>query len=212
MKLYSYFRSSATYRVRIALNLKGLEYDVVPVHLIKNGGEQHSAEYAKLNPSELVPTLVTQDVPLSQSLAILEYLEEQYPNPALLPKDPILRAQVRGFAQHIACDIHPVNNLRILQYLVNDLQLSEEQKLDWYAHWIHKGFTALEADLRTRESKFAFGDTPTIADCCLVPQVYNAQRFNLDLSPYPRLLAVNNQCLQLDAFQKAAPEQQVDAV
>lgn len=212
MKLYSYFRSSAAYRVRIALNLKGLDYDVVPVHLIKNGGEQHSAAYIKLNPTELVPTLLALDVPLSQSLAILEYLEEEYPEPALLPKDTILRAQVRGFAQHIACDIHPVNNLRILQYLVNDLQLSEEQKLDWYAHWIHKGFTALEADLSTRESKFAFGETPTIADCCLVPQVYNAQRFNLDLSPYPRLLAVNNQCLQLDAFQKAAPEQQVDAV
>lgn len=212
MKLYSYFRSSAAYRVRIALNLKGLDFDVVPVHLVKNGGEQNSADYAKLNPTKLVPTLVNEGFSLGQSIAILEYLEEEYPDIPLLPEDTQLRAKIRAFVQHIACDIHPVNNLRILQYLTNELGVSEDQKLDWYAHWIHKGFIALEEELSKRNTLFCFGDSPTMADCCLIPQIYNAQRFKLDLASYPRLLEVNNNCIKLKAFIDAAPEQQIDAV
>ena len=212
MKLYSYFRSSAAYRVRIALNLKNLSYEVIPVHLINNGGEQRSQAYTQLNPTQLVPTLSIGEAAIGQSLAILEYLEEQFPQVPLLPKDALLRAHVRSFAQHIACDIHPINNLRVLQYLSQDLQISDEQKQAWYAHWIHKGFTALETELAQRNTDFCFGDTPTIADCYLVPQVYNAQRFKLDLSAYPNILKVNHNCNQLPAFQLAAPEQQIDAI
>lgn len=212
MKLYSYFRSSAAYRVRIALNLKNLSYEVIPVHLINNGGEQRSQAYTQLNPTQLVPTLSIAEVAIGQSLAILEYLEEHFPQVPLLPKDSILRAQVRSFSQHIACDIHPINNLRVLQYLSQELQISDEQKQAWYAHWIHKGFTALETELAQRDTDFCFGDTPTIADYCLVPQVYNAQRFKIDLSKYPRILNINHHCNQLPAFQLAAPEQQIDAI
>lgn len=212
MKLYSYFRSSAAYRVRIALNLKNLSYEVIPVHLINNGGEQRSQAYTQLNPTQLVPTLSIGEAAIGQSLAILEYLEEQFPQVPLLPKDALQRAHVRSFAQHIACDIHPINNLRVLQYLSQDLQISDEQKQAWYAHWIHKGFTALETDLAQRNTDFCFGETPTIADCYLVPQVYNAQRFKLDLSAYPNILKVNHNCNQLPAFQLAAPEQQIDAI
>ena len=212
MKLYSYFRSSAAYRVRIALNLKNLSYEVIPVHLINNGGEQRSQAYTQLNPTQLVPTLSIGEAAIGQSLAILEYLEEQFPQVPLLPKDALQRAHVRSFAQHIACDIHPINNLRVLQYLSQDLQISDEQKQAWYAHWIHKGFTALETDLAQRNTDFCFGETPTIADCYLVPQVYNAQRFKLDLSAYPNILKVNHNCNQVPAFQLAAPEQQIDAI
>mgnify|MGYP001586820779 CR=1 FL=1 len=215
MKLYSYFRSSAAYRVRIALNLKGLEAEVIPVHLVKNGGEQHSAEYRQINPSELLPTLVEDasegGFTLSQSLSILEYLEEKYPKTALLPQNIEQRALIRAFSQSIACDIHPLNNLRVLQYLSSTLMLSDEQKFAWYKHWVEVGFNGLEAQLKDSNYKFCFGETATFADCCLVPQVYNALRFNIDLTAYPKITAIYQYCNTLSAFQNAAPEAQADA-
>lgn len=171
MKLYSYFRSSAAYRVRIGLNLKNLAYETAPVHLVKN--EQQSEDYLKLNRSALVPTLVDGDLTLSQSLSILEYLDEQYPETKLLPNDVKERAKIRAFAQAIACDIHPLNNLRVLKYLKNDLNVSDEQKNYWYQHWILEGFQTLEQQLQDSNGQFCFGHEATIADCCLIPQVYN---------------------------------------
>lgn len=214
MKLYSYFRSSAAYRVRIALNLKGLDYDMVPVHLLRDGGEQLKAEYRAINANALVPSFVDGDLTLNQSLAIIEYLEEQYPqSPSLLPGDAAARAQIRALAQDIACDIHPIDNLRVLKYLKHTLAVSEEQKNAWYIHWVETGFAALEARLaaQPQPGKFMFGDVPTLADCCLVPQVYNANRFKIDMTRYPRIAAVNANCLALDAFQRATPEAQPDA-
>lgn len=215
MKLYSYFRSSAAYRVRIALNLKGLEAEVVPVHLVKNGGEQHSAEYRLINPSELLPALVEDasegGFTLSQSLSILEYLEEKHQEIALLPQNIEQRALIRAFSQNIACDIHPLNNLRVLQYLSGTLKVSDEQKSAWYKHWIEVGFNGLEAQLKDSNGKFCFGETATFADCCLVPQVYNALRFNIDLAAYPKIAAIYQYCNTLAAFQNAAPEAQADA-
>lgn len=211
--LYSYFRSSAAYRVRIALNLKGIDYDTVPVHLVRDGGEQLKPAYRALNVNGLVPTYVDGDVNIHQSLAIIEYLEETHPTPALLPADPAARAQVRALALDIAADIHPIDNLRVLRYLKHDLGVSEEQKNAWYVHWIVEGFKALEARLAARppHGGFMFGDTPTLADCCLVPQVYNANRFKVDMTPFPRIAAVNAHCLTLDAFRRATPEAQPDA-
>lgn len=215
MKLYSYFRSSAAYRVRIALNLKGLEAEVIPVHLVKNGGEQHSAEYHLINPSELLPALVEDasegSFTLSQSLSILEYLEEKHQETALLPQNIEQRALIRAFSQNIACDIHPLNNLRVLQYLSGTLKVSDEQKSAWYKHWVEVGFNGLEAQLKDSNSKFCFGETATFADCCLVPQVYNAIRFNIDLAAYPKISAIYQYCNTLPAFQNAAPEAQTDA-
>lgn len=211
MKLYSYFRSSAAYRVRIALNLKHLQADIIPVHLLKNGGEQHSASYQQINPNELLPAWVEDDFTLTQSLAILEYLEEQYPTQALLPQDIRQRALIRAFAQNIACDIHPLNNLRVLQYLKGTLDISDEAKNEWYKHWIMLGFQSLEAQLAHSNGKFCFGDAPSLADCCLIPQVYNAQRFNLDLSAFPKIVSIYQHCNTLTAFQIAAPEAQTDA-
>lgn len=215
MKLYSYFRSSAAYRVRIALHLKGLQAEVVPVHLVKNGGEQHSAEYRQINPSELLPALVEdtrQDgFILTQSLSILEYLEEKHTDTALLPQNVEQRALIRAFSQSIACDIHPLNNLRVLQYLADTLAVSDEQKSAWYAHWVEVGFNGLEAQLKNSNGKFCFGETATFADCCLVPQVYNALRFNIDLAAYPKITAIYQHCNTLPAFQNAAPEAQADA-
>lgn len=215
MKLYSYFRSSAAYRVRIALNLKGLEAEVVPVHLVKNGGEQHSAEYRLINPSELLPALVEDasegGFTLSQSLSILEYLEEKHQETALLPQNIEQRALIRAFSQNIACDIHPLNNLRVLQYLSGTLKVSDEQKSAWYKHWVEVGFNGLEAQLKDSNGKFCFGETATFADCCLVPQVYNALRFNIDLAAYPKISAIYQYCNTLPAFQNAAPEAQTDA-
>ena len=179
MKLYSYFRSSAAFRVRIALNLKGLSYDTQAVHLLKQGGEQHSAEYAAINPSELVPTLLDQQYVLTQSLSILEYLEEAYPKTALLPQNLQQRAQIRAFAQYIACEIHPLNNLRVLQYLEQTLAVSNSEKTAWYQHWIKLGFHSLEQQLQQSNGQYCFGEQPTFADCCLIPQVYNAKRFNI---------------------------------
>ncbi|RZI40741.1 maleylacetoacetate isomerase [Herbaspirillum sp. HC18] len=213
MKLYSYWRSSASYRVRIALNLKGLSYDIVPVHLVKNGGEQLSAEYRQLNPDGLVPVLVDDAAALTQSLAIIEYLDEVHPEPPLLPKAALDRAYVRGIALSIACDIHPLNNLRVLRYLVRNLKAGEDDKNAWYRHWCEQGLAALDATLvkDKRVGRFCFGDTPTLADCCLVPQVANAQRMNCDLSGMPTVMRVNDACLALDAFEKAAPANQPDA-
>ena len=199
MKLYTYFRSSAAYRVRIALNLKGLAAEHVPVHLVNNGGEQHSESYRQLNPSELVPTWVEQDFVLTQSLSILEYLEEKFPDIALLPQDLQQRALIRAFSLSIACDIHPLNNLRVLQYLTGTLEISDTQKTAWYKHWV------------LTNGKFCFGNQPTLADCCLIPQVYNALRFNLDLSDYPKICSIYTHCNTLEAFQHAAPEMQPEA-
>ncbi|AHN75405.1 maleylacetoacetate isomerase [Pandoraea pnomenusa] len=211
--LYSYFRSSAAYRVRIALNLKGLDYEIVPVHLVRDGGEQLKPAYRALNVNGLVPTFVDGEVNIHQSLAIIEYLEDVHPTPALLPADPVARAQVRALALDIAADIHPIDNLRVLRYLKHDLGVSEEQKNAWYVHWVVEGFTALEARLAAQRSpgKFVFGDTPTLADCCLVPQVYNANRFKVDMTSFPRIAAIDAHCQTLDAFRRAAPEAQPDA-
>ena len=217
MKLYSYFRSSASYRVRIALNLKGLSYEVVPVHLLRNGGEQFSPEYRKLNPDALVPALVDEmdgeAKALTQSLAIIEYLEETYPTPPLLPANPLDRAFVRGIALSIACDIHPINNLRVLRYLVRNLNVSEDDKNAWYRHWCEQGLASIETMLSrdSRTGRFCFGDTPTLADCCLIPQIANAQRLNCDLSQMPTVMRINEACLALEAFARAAPASQPDA-
>lgn len=213
MKLYTYFRSSASYRVRIALNLKGLSYESVPVHLLRNGGEQLTADYRKLNADGLVPSLEVDGAALQQSLAIMEYLEETHPEPALLPASPLDRAWVRSIALSIACDIHPINNLRVLRYLVRELKVSEEDKNAWYRHWCEQGLAALESSLARddRVGKFCYGDTPTLADCCLVPQVFNARRLDCDLSAMPTILRINDACLALDAFQRAAPGAQPDA-
>ncbi|OTG58059.1 maleylacetoacetate isomerase [Acinetobacter sp. ANC 3903] len=212
MQLYTYFRSSAAYRVRIALNLKGLNADYIPVHLVNNGGEQHSDAYKAVNPSELVPTWVEDEFQLSQSLSILEYLNEQHPEVALLPpQDTQQRALVRAFSLTIACDIHPLNNLRVLQYLSGTLQVTDEQKTTWYKHWVETGFKTLEALLAQSNGKFCFGEQATIADCCLIPQFYNALRFNVDLSAYPKIEAIYNHCNTLEAFKNAAPEAQQEA-
>lgn len=210
MQLYSYFRSSAAYRVRIALQLKGLAFDTIPVHLLRNGGEQHGADYRALNPSELVPTLVDDDLTLGQSVAIMEYLEEAYPTPALLPEDRTQRARVRAVVQTIACDIHPLNNLRVLQYLENTLQQDEATRATWYRHWVSRGLEALEALLAPSSGDFCFGQQPTLADCCLVPQMANARRFNTPLDAYPTLVRIDAHCRSLNAFAAAAPENQPD--
>lgn len=213
MNLYSYFRSSAAYRVRIALNLKGLAYRTLPVHLLRDGGEQHWPAYRAVNPAGLVPALEDRGHTLTQSLAILEYLEEQYPQTPLLPQGSADRARVRAIAQSIACEIHPLNNLRVLQYLSGTLGLGEEQKNAWYRHWVGEGLGAVErllADDR-RTGAFCHGDRPTLADCCLVPQVFNARRFGCELDAMPTILAIVARCQSLEAFQRAAPEHQPDA-
>ncbi|WP_106003705.1 maleylacetoacetate isomerase [Magnetospirillum gryphiswaldense] len=212
MRLYTYFRSSAAYRVRIALNLKGIDFQAVPVHLVRNGGEHKSADYLALNPQGLVPALETDGQVLTQSLAILEYLDETHPDPALLPADPLGRARVRAIAQAIACDIHPINNLRVLQYLGGTLGLDQAAKDDWYRHWVETGLQAVEAMLAAdrRTGVFCHGDQPGLADCCLVPQVFNARRFNCDLTALPTIMRIAERCEQIDAFNQAAPAQQPD--
>jgi maleylpyruvate isomerase len=213
MKLYSYFRSSAAYRVRIALNLKNLPYEYAPVHLLRDGGEQLKPEYRRLNPDAILPTLVDDGHVMQQSLAIIEYLEETRPEPALLPKTPADRAYVRSVALQVACEIHPVNNLRVLKYLKHTLRVGDEAKDAWYRHWIEAGFTTLEEHLAgdSRTGTFCFGDTPTMADVCLVPQVFNAQRFKIDLTRFPTIQRIHDQASQLDAFARAAPGVQPDA-
>ncbi|WP_192036011.1 maleylacetoacetate isomerase [Halomonas sp. YLGW01] len=212
MTLHGYYRSSAAYRVRIALNLKGLDYDQVPVNLA--AGAQCEEGFRALNPQGLVPVLETDDGErLTQSLSICEYLDERYPAlPALLPADVAGRARVRGLAQLVASEMHPLNNLRVLKYLVGELKLDEAAKLAWYRHWVAEGFTALEAMLESEQTgRCCHGDTPTLADICLVPQVYNAERFDCDLSAYPCLRAIAEHCRGLPAFAQASPERQADA-
>ncbi|PLC51784.1 maleylacetoacetate isomerase [Pollutimonas subterranea] len=213
MKLYGYFRSSAAYRVRIALNLKNLPYETVPVHLLKDGGQQLAAPYRELNPTCLVPTLQEGDWALGQSMAILEYLEETHPNPPLLPVDARQRARVRAIAQFIACDIHPLNNLRVLKYLKHELKVDEEAKNAWYRHWAEQGLAAVEAMLAGHPAtgRYCHGDQPSFADVCLVPQLANARRFNCDLGAMPTITRIDAACAELPAFQQAAPGSQPDA-
>jgi maleylacetoacetate isomerase len=209
LKLYSYFRSSAAYRVRIALNLKGLSYEILPVHLTKQGGEQRRPEYRGVNPQMRVPALVAGGEVLTQSLAIIEYLDETHPQPPLLPEDPLHRAKIRGVAQAIACDIHPLNNLIVLQYLKRTLK-QEQPTIDaWYAHWIATGFEAIEAMIAP--APYAFGTEVSLADICLVPQVANARRYRVPLEGFPRIVAVDAACQKLEAFEQARPENQPDA-
>ena len=213
MKLYTYFRSSASYRVRIALNLKGLVYEPFPVHLVHDGGQQHSAAYTALNPAALVPLLVDDDVTLSQSLAIIEYLDEKHPEPALLPSDAAGRARVRAIAQTVACDIHPLNNLRVLRYLELQLGVAADARQAWYRYWVTESFEAIEQLLQRddRTCRYCHGDSPTLADCCLVPQVFNAERFGVPMEPYPTIQRITKACAELDAFARAAPQAQPDA-
>lgn len=206
MKLYSYFRSSAAYRVRIALNLKGIDYDLLPVNLVQ--GDHQSAEYRAINPQGLVPSLeLASGEYLTQSPAILEWIEEIYPEPPLYPQDPVQRARVRATCMSIGCDIHPINNLRVLKYLSNNLGVSDQAKTEWYHHWIALGFAAIE---ETVKGPFCNGNEPSMADVYLVPQVYNALRFKLDMSGFPKILSAFNHCQEHPAFKAAHPEQQAD--
>jgi maleylacetoacetate isomerase/maleylpyruvate isomerase len=211
MKLHTYFRSSAAFRVRIAMNLKGLAYDTAFVHLPR--GEHRAPAYGALNPQALLPTLEDGGRLLTQSLAILEYLEETHPTPPLLPKDPFERARVRSLALLIACEIHPLNNLRVLQHLKRALGQNEEQVNAWYRHWIGDGLAKFEADLVNGKTagKFCHGDMPTIADCCLVPQVFNAQRYQCDTAAYPATMRAFAECMKIEAFDRAQPAKQPDA-
>ncbi len=210
--LYSYYRSSASYRVRIALNLKALDYQTRAVHLLKNGGEQYDKDYLSLNPQGLVPTLVDGHLVLTQSSAIIEYLEEQYPDSPLLPEGSANRAYIRSIVQLIACDIHPLNNLRVFSYLKNTMDYDDSEQL-WYKHWIKQGFTALENRLVHHQCNghFCFGKQAGIADTFLIPQVYNALRFNCDLSHYPLVNNIYKHCMHQSEFIAAAPENQLDA-
>ena len=210
MKLYTYFRSSAAYRVRIALNLKGLAYDMVPVHLTRDGGQQHKPEFQKVNPQRRVPALeLSSGDVLTQSLAIIEYLDEIEPEPPFLPADALERAHVRALAQVVACDIHPLNNLISLQYLKRVLKHEQSEIDAWYHHWVIEGFTALERMLTP--GPYAHGAHVTLADICLVPQVYNARRLKVPLDAFPKIVSVEQACLKLPAFDKARPENQPDA-
>ncbi len=213
MKLYTFFRSSASFRVRIALNLKGLQYEQAPIHLRRGGGEQLSAAYKAINPQALVPALDDGGKILTQSLAIIEYLEEKYPQPPLLPRDPADRALARSMALIIACEVHPIQNLRVLQYVKREYNQSDEQVNRWAQHWINIGLAALEQMIvaQPRRGKFCFGDKPTLADICLVPQLGNARRYGCDLSPYPAIIEIEKSCMALPAFADAAPEKQPDA-
>ena len=219
MKLYNYFRSSASYRVRMALELKGLDYDYVPVHLVRR--EQLAPAYAAVSPQQLVPALEVDGQVLTQSMAIIEFLDETHPQPPLLPADPWGRARVRALAQAVACEVHPLNNLRVLAYLVHDMEMDDTAKNQWYHHWVRTGLEGLEGmlaqDSARREtaglpaSRFCFGDSPTLADCCLVPQIFNAQRFQVDLAGLPRTMAAFDACMALPAVQRAHPSQCPDA-
>lgn len=209
MELYNFFRSSASYRVRIALALKGLDYDYIPVHLQRN--EQFAESYAALSPARLVPLLEDGDNLVSQSLAIIEYLEETHPEPPLLPKDAAARARVRALALDIACEIHPLNNLRVLRYLVHDLKLAEADKDRWYKHWVETGLEAVERQLAALPGRYCHGDTPTLADCCLVPQIFNAQRMDCRTDHVPQVMRVFEACMLLPAFAQTQPSQCPDA-
>ena len=213
LTLYSYWRSSAAYRVRIGLNLKGLDYQIQPVHLVRDGGEQRADGYRALNPQQLVPTLLHGNRRITQSLAILEYVDECWPKPALLPSDARGRARVRALSQLVACDIHPLNNLRVLQYMKRELGAEQPAIDEWMRHWMREGFSAMQTMLAdsTETGAFCHGESPSIADCCLIPQLFNARRFDLDLSAYPELIRIEANALALPAFERARPENQPDA-
>ena len=214
MKLYTYFRSSAAYRVRIVLALKGIPWDAAFVHMLRNGGEQHSPAYKAVNPQGLVPSLDVGDGQvLSQSIAICEYLEERFPAPALMPTDMVERAYVRAVMSAVACEIHPLNNLRVLKHLTGPLGLDEDGKLAWYRHWIAVGFAGLEALIASsgRAGRYTLGDAPSLADAFIVPQVYNARRFDCPLDDFPEIRRIADTCDALSAFQAARPEAQQDA-
>ena len=204
--LHDYYRSSAAYRVRIALNLKGVDYDRHPVNLLE--GDQKGDAYRALNPQGLVPMLEIDDLKLTQSLAIMVYLDQRFPEPSLMPANPADGAHVRAMALAIACDIHPLNNLRVLKYLSGELRLSEDERSTWYAHWIEQGFTALEAMAAPRAGRFMFGDAPTLADVCLVPQMYNARRFDIPVDAYPTLVRADQNAAGIEAFAAAHPDRQ----
>lgn len=212
LQLYTYFRSSAAYRVRIALNLKKLDYESIPVHLLRDGGEHKKPDYLAKNPLGLVPALGTEHGVLPQSLAIIEYLDEVYPDTPLLPSAPAERARVRAIAQTIACEMHPLLNLAVLQFLTDEIDVTEDNKMVWYRRWIARGFTAIEQMLADdKTGSFCHGDSPTLADCCLVPQVFNAERFKCPLDDYPTVQRIVAQCNSLAEFQRAAPANQGDA-
>jgi maleylacetoacetate isomerase len=214
VKLYDYYRSSASYRVRIALNLKNISYESLPVHLVNHGGEQHNPEYLRLNPQGLVPTLDENGHILTQSLAIIEYLEDISPTPALLPTNPLARAQIRSLALIITADIHPLNNLRVLQQLRQQFNANEEEVQEWYHLWLRKGFDAFEGKLHlmSRKNPVCYGHEVSIADICLIPQVYNAHRFNFPLDKYPLINEINEYCTSLPAFIAASPEAEIQPV
>ncbi len=209
MELYNYYRSSASYRVRIALALKGLDYDYKAVHLQKN--EQLSESYAAVSAARLVPTLIDDGHTLTQSLAIIEYLEETHPQPPLLPGTPVERARVRALALDIACEIHPLDNLRVLRYLVRDLHVSEDDKNRWYRHWVETGLEVVESHLAAQPATYCHGGTPTLADCVLVPQIFNAHRMDCRLDHVPHVMRVFDACMKLDAFEQTRPERCPDA-
>jgi maleylacetoacetate isomerase len=214
LKLYSYWRSSAAFRVRIALNLKGLIYDIVPVHLTEGGGQQHAAPFRKVNPQEMVPVLVDGERVVRQSMAIIEYLDEAYEGERkILPATARERARVRSLAQMVACDIHPLNNLRVMQYMEREFNTPQVERDRWTQHWMREGFAAIEALLEDNPSTgiFCEGDEPSMADICLVPQVYNAQRWSVDMSEFPMIERISAECMKLEAFQRARPENQPDA-
>ncbi|HEY3729658.1 MAG TPA: maleylacetoacetate isomerase [Steroidobacteraceae bacterium] len=213
ISLYHYFRSSASFRVRIALNYKGLPYQSMPVHLLRDGGEQHGVDFRRRNPAQLVPVLEHAGQTITQSMAIIEYLDDIQREPPLLPPEPVARAHVRSLALAIACDIHPLNNLRVLRYLKDPFAIDDAGRDQWARHWIALGFAALEDTLSSagRGGRCCYGDTPTLADCYLIPQVFNAKRVNCPLEPYPRIVRVFDYCMQLDAFSRAAPSAQPDA-
>jgi maleylacetoacetate isomerase len=213
MKLYNYYRSSASFRVRIALNLKGLPYEYSAVHLTRGGGQQFDPAFRAINPDALIPVLDDGGHALTQSLAIIEYLEETHPEPPLLPKAPLDRAYVRSIALGIACEIHPLNNLRVLRYLVRDLKATEDQKNAWYRHWVEQGLASVEARLvaESRSSRYALGDRVTLADVVIVPQIFNAKRFDCRLDHVPTVMRIFDHCMELPAFVDAQPSRQPDA-
>jgi maleylacetoacetate isomerase/maleylpyruvate isomerase len=210
LELYNYHRSSASYRVRIALALKGLDYDYKPVHLARN--EQFTESYAAVSAARLVPLLRDGDAVITQSVAIIEYLDETHPEPPLLPRDPVGRARVRALAMDIACEIHPLNNLRVLRYLVRDLKLDEDEKNRWYRHWVETGLETVERQLVAQPATYCHGETPTLADCLLVPQIVNARRFECRLDHVPQIQRVYEACMKLDAFERTQAEHCPDSM